>query len=94
MVFAKDLSVPEAPVLLPDRSWLVVEMGLDRGCVTHLSPDGKTRRVVAKTGRPNGLALDKEGVIWVAESCFSPSATANHSCFPMTWRSGRTVCCT
>jgi len=72
MIFARDLSVPEAPVLLPDTSWLVVEMGPDRGCVTHISSDGKTKRVVAKTGRPNGLALDKDGVIWVAES-LSPS---------------------
>ena len=68
MIFASGLSVPEGPVLLPDRSWLVVEMGADRGCVTHLSADGQTKRMLAKTGRPNGLAVDKEGVIWVAES--------------------------
>jgi gluconolactonase len=68
MIFTSGLSVPEGPVLLPDQSWLVVEMGADRGCVTHVSADGKTRRVVAKTGRPNGLAVDKDGIIWVAES--------------------------
>lgn len=68
MIFASDLSVPEGPVLLPDESWLVVEMGPDRGCVTHISPDGQTKRMIAKTGRPNGLAVDKDGVIWVAES--------------------------
>ncbi len=68
MIFTSGLSVPEAPVLLPDGSWLVVEMGADRGCVTHISPDGKTKRVIAKTGRPNGLAVDREGIIWVAES--------------------------
>jgi gluconolactonase len=68
MIFAKDLSVPEGPVLLADNSWVVVEMGSDRGCVTHVSADGKTKRVIAKTGRPNGLAVDDVGVIWVAES--------------------------
>lgn len=53
---------------LPDGSWLVAEMDAERGCVTHLSSDGQTRRAVARTGRPNGLAIDKDGSIWVAES--------------------------
>ncbi len=68
MIFAKDLSVPEGPVLLADNSWVVVEMGPDRGCVTHVSVDGKRKRVIAETGRPNGLAVDDVGVIWVAET--------------------------
>ena len=68
MIFSSGLSVPEGPVLLSDGSWLVVEMGPDRGSVTHLSPDGQDKRIVAKTGRPNGLAVDKDGFIWVAES--------------------------
>jgi gluconolactonase len=68
MIFCTGLSVPEGPVLLPDGSFLVVEMGPGRGCVTHISPDGKDKRVIAKTGRPNGLAVDKKGAIWVAES--------------------------
>ncbi|MBI4790047.1 MAG: SMP-30/gluconolactonase/LRE family protein [Chloroflexi bacterium] len=71
MDFTTGLGKPEAPVLLPDGSWLCVEMAADRGCVTHISADGKTRCVVAKTGRPNGLALDKNGVVWVAESSTS-----------------------
>jgi len=73
VIFARDLSTPEAPVLLKDRSWLVVEMGLERGCVTHISADGRGKRMLAKTGRPNGLALDRDGVIWVAESLNPPS---------------------
>jgi gluconolactonase len=68
MIFATDLGVPEGPVLLADGSWLVVEMGPDRGCITHIGADGKSKQVIAKTGRPNGLAVDKDGNIWAAES--------------------------
>ena len=68
MVFSTGLGLPEGPVVLPDGSWLVVEMDSQRGCVTHISPDGRTKRAVARTGRPNGLAVDKNGLIWVAES--------------------------
>jgi gluconolactonase len=71
--FVGNLSEPEGPVYLPDGSWLVVEMGPDKGTITHISADGKTHRIIAKTGRPNGLAMDKEGVIWVAESMNPPS---------------------
>jgi len=68
VIFTDGVGQPEGPVLLDDNSWLIVEMSPDRGCVTHISKDGKTKRVLAKTGRPNGLAVDKDGVIWVAES--------------------------
>jgi len=68
MIFAEDVQNPEGPVALPDGSWLIVEGSEDRGCVTHLSADGMTRRSVRKTGRPNGLAVDAAGTIWVAES--------------------------
>jgi gluconolactonase len=67
-VFANCLSAPEGPVALPDGAWLIVEGGAKRGCVTHISKDGLIKRVVKKTGRPNGLAVDSEGTIWVAES--------------------------
>ena len=68
MIFVDGLGAPEAPVCLKDGSWLVVEMSGDRGCITHISSDGQSRRVVATTGCPNGLALDRHGCIWVAES--------------------------
>jgi gluconolactonase len=66
--FASELGSPEAPLFLPDGSLLCVEMSPDKGCVTQLSADGKTRRQLARTGRPNGLALDRSGAIWVAET--------------------------
>lgn len=76
-IFAKDLGFPEAPVLLPDGSFLFVEMAPGKGCITHISADGTSRRLVAKTGRPNGLARDRQGVVWVAE-------TAMHAVLKMT----------
>ena len=68
MIFATGLSNPEGPVALPDGTWLVVEGGAARGCVTHISSDGRKKQIIQKTGRPNGLAVDAEGVIWIAES--------------------------
>lgn len=68
MIFAKFLQAPEGPVALPDGTWLLVEGSEGRGCVTRLSADGQIRRIVKKTGRPNGLAVDATGAIWVAES--------------------------
>ena len=68
MIFAGDLGAPEGPVALPDGTWLVVEAAAHRGCVTHLSADGRTKSAIKQTGRPNGLAVDAGGVIWVAES--------------------------
>ncbi len=68
MIFTHDLGSPEGPVVLKDKSWLVVEMSPNKGCITHISPDGKEKKIIAKTGRPNGLAVDREGTVWVAES--------------------------
>ncbi len=67
-IFASDMGFPEAPVLLDDGSFLFVEMDPSRGCVTHISADGSSRRTIGKTGRPNGLAMDKTGNIWIAET--------------------------
>jgi gluconolactonase len=66
--FADQLGFPEAPVVLPDGGFLFVEMDPARGWVIRFSRDGKSRSVVAKTGRPNGLAPDREGYVWVAET--------------------------
>lgn len=67
-VFTSGLSAPEGPVALPDNTWLIVEGGSGRGCVTHIGVDGHAKRIIKKTGRPNGLAVDSRGAIWVAES--------------------------
>lgn len=73
MIFAGDLKNPEGPVRLPDGNWALVEMHPERGWVLWLSADGKSRRVIARTGRPNGLTIDREGTLWVAESMNPPS---------------------
>lgn len=65
MIFARELSGPETPRLMPsDKSWLLVEMGPPRSGVTHISRDGSEIRSVARTGLPQGLAPDLEGNIW------------------------------
>lgn len=67
-LFADQLGFPEAPVLLADGGFLFVEMDPAKGWIIRFSADGRTRTVLAKTGRPNGLALDRDGGVWVAES--------------------------
>ena len=61
-----DVDTPEGPVSTRDGGWYFTEMG--RGCISYVSDDRQERRVVASTGRPNGLALDANGNLWVAES--------------------------
>jgi gluconolactonase len=73
MVFVSGLGAPETPRLLPDKSWLVVEMAPERGCVTHISADGQQLRRIVRTGRPNGLVIDSEGIVWVAETHPEPA---------------------
>lgn len=70
MIYASDIAEPEGPVRLDDGSWLVVEMARERGWIAQLSADGARKRVIAVTGRPNGLAVDRDGSIWVAESLY------------------------
>lgn len=72
-IFHSGLGEPEGPVLLGDGSWAVVEMSPETGQVSVISPDGSSKRVVVKTGRPNGMVQDSEGALWVAESVNPPS---------------------
>jgi gluconolactonase len=68
VIFATKLQNPEGPVALADGSWLIVEGSAERGRITWISADGRQVRGIAKTGRPNGLAVSSDGYIWAAES--------------------------
>src|SRR6202142_3609437 len=67
VILTSGLALPEGPLLMPDDSWLVTELDVSVGTVTRVDSDGR-RTPVAKTGRPNGLALSADGRVWVAES--------------------------
>jgi gluconolactonase len=66
VTFAEDLDRPEGPVALSDGSIALVEGG--RGCVTQIGADGRSRHAIATTGEPNGLTVDGDGVLWVADT--------------------------
>jgi gluconolactonase len=67
-LFARNVGAPEGPISLTDGSMYVTEMSSSTLNVTRLSPKGE-RTVVKNTGgRPNGLAVDGEGLIWIAEA--------------------------
>ena len=72
-IFHPGLLNPEAPLRLDDGSWLLVEMHESRGWVCRISADGRDKTVLARTGRPNGLAIDRAGTVWIAESMNPPS---------------------
>ena len=61
MIFARGLHLPEGPVVLPDGSWLVVELDTTVGTVTKVSADGRELTPLVHTGRPNGLAIERGG---------------------------------
>ena len=67
-IFTTDLGLPEAPLLLADGSWLVAELAFERGRITKVSADGSTHETIAETGRPNGLALGRDGIVWACET--------------------------
>ena len=67
-IFAKNIGAPEGPISLTDGSMYVTEMSHNTLNVTKLSAKGE-RTVIKNTGgRPNGLAVDGEGLIWIAEA--------------------------
>jgi len=66
--FATGIEAPEGPIALPDGSMYVTEMSAATSRVTRLDPAGRPTVVKKTGGRPNGLALDGDGMIWVAEA--------------------------
>jgi gluconolactonase len=66
--FATDLGAPEGPVCLADGSMYVTEMSAATLQITRLLPDGGRKLVKRTGGRPNGLAVDGDGNLWVAEA--------------------------
>lgn len=74
-LFATDVLQPEGPVCLADGRVFAVEMDESRACITEFRPDG-TRRSFRVPGRPNGLTIDGNGRLWLADRrkgifCFS-----------------------
>lgn len=67
-IFAADVGAPEGPVAMPDGSMYVTEMSNTTLNVTHLSVTGERRVVTHTKGRPNGLAIDGDGLLWIAEA--------------------------
>ena len=66
--FATGIEAPEGPIALPDGSMYVTEMSAATSQVTRLDPSGRPSVVRKTGGRPNGLALDGDGMIWIAEA--------------------------
>jgi gluconolactonase len=67
-IFASGVGAPEGPISLSDGSMYVTEMSSATLCVTRLDAQGR-RSVIKRTGgRPNGLAIDGDGMIWIAEA--------------------------
>ncbi len=73
---------PEGPVWGKDASLFLVEMGDGRRCLSKVDISSGARVEIAKTEfRPNGLAMDGNGRLWVAEAyegallCFDVDGT-------------------
>jgi gluconolactonase len=67
-LFATGIGAPEGPVCLPDGSLYVTEMSAATLCVSKLDPAGRRSVVRTTGGRPNGLAVDGDGLLWIAEA--------------------------
>lgn len=81
-ILVNDVRDPEGPVWGSDGTLFLVEMGEGRKCLSEIDVATGTRREIAKTAfRPNGLAIDGNGRLWVAEAyegaliCFDRDGT-------------------
>ncbi len=60
------LRFPEGPVAMADGSVLVVE--IERRTVTRVAPDGAKTAVADTGGGPNGLAIGRDGALYVCNN--------------------------
>jgi gluconolactonase len=67
-VFCGTINEGEGPVFLDDGSLFCVEMAADSACVKRLDKDGQVRVAFVPGGRPNGMTVDGNGRLWVAEA--------------------------
>jgi gluconolactonase len=65
-VVATDVLEPEGPVCLENGQVYLVEMAKARACVSRIDLEGQRHEVGRPGGRPNGLAIDGDGNLWVA----------------------------
>jgi gluconolactonase len=63
---ASGLRFPEGPVAMEDGSVLVVEIAAGR--ITRIKRDGRTQRIAAPGGGPNGLAIGPGGALFVCNN--------------------------
>jgi gluconolactonase len=80
-VFGTGVIEGEGPVAMADGSVWVVEMAGNRACVTRVSQGGAVEVRIEVGGRPNGMTIDGNGRLWVAEAregdvrCFEQDGT-------------------
>lgn len=65
-VIADGLGFTEGPVALDDGTIWVVS--ITHGCLYHLTSDGEILEKVETGGGPNGLAVDRDGALYVAQN--------------------------
>jgi len=77
---AADLAFPEGPIVMPDGSIIVVEIGAGR--VTRIAEDGRRTTIATPGGGPNGAALGPDGHLYVCNSGGFHWETKNGGVFP------------
>jgi gluconolactonase len=65
-VIAEDLGFVEGPVVLPDGRIAVTS--ISHGCVYVVDPVGAPTQRIETGGGPNGLTVDSDGVLYVAQN--------------------------